>query len=57
MVSWILSQKGVPNSSARVVVSQAYDPGLNGAQAENAYFNFIESNDSSGNGGGGGGGN
>lgn len=56
MVAWLLAEKGVPNAAARVVVSQSYDPGYNGDEAEEAYFRFIENGDNDGRGGGGRGG-
>ncbi|NQV24832.1 MAG: hypothetical protein HQ518_10735 [Rhodopirellula sp.] len=61
MVALMLSQMGVPNAQARVVVSQSYAPGLNGDAAQLAYFQFLNSNNGNngnggGNGGGGGGG-
>lgn len=54
-VALILAGKGVANASARVVVSQSYDPGLWGDISERAFYRFIGSGDD-GNGGGGGGG-
>ncbi len=57
MVAWILTEKGVQNAASRTVVSQAYDPGMNGNPAREAYYRFIEDgDDSNGFGGGGGGG-
>ncbi|MHC4876932.1 MAG: hypothetical protein ACYTGL_10565 [Planctomycetota bacterium] len=55
MVAWILAEKGVPNAASRTVVSQAYDPGMNGNPAQDAYYRFIEDgdNDTGGFGGGG----
>jgi uncharacterized membrane protein YgcG len=55
MVAWILTEKGVQNAVSRTVVSQAYDPGMNGSPAEDAYYRFI-SNGNNGNSFGGGGG-
>ncbi len=57
MVAWILTEKGVQNAVSRTVVSRAYDPGMNGNPAREAYYRFIEDgDDSNGFGGGGGGG-
>jgi hypothetical protein len=56
VVTWILAEKGVPNASQRVVVSQAYDPGQNSRTAERAYYRFIYNNAANGGGGAGGGG-
>lgn len=57
MVAMMLSQMGIPNAQARVIVSQSYAPGLNGDEAQAAYFRFLDNgnNDNGGGGGGGGG--
>lgn len=56
-VAEILTAMGNPNANARTIVSQSYDPGINGRTAEQNYRNFIEtSEDDNGGGGGGGGG-
>ena len=53
----ILAEKGVANAAGRVVVSQSYDRGYFGEEADRAYFQFIRSgNNNNGNNGGGGGG-
>lgn len=55
-VAQILTAMGNPGANARTVVSQAYDPGINGRTAEDNYHQFIEtSNEDNGGGGGGGG--
>jgi hypothetical protein len=54
MVALMLSQMGVPNAQARVVVSQSYAPGINGDEAQAAYFRFLDNDDGGGGGGGGG---
>lgn len=56
MVALMLSQMGIPNAQSRVIVSQSYAPGLNGAEAEATYFRFLDSDDDGGGSGGGGGG-
>lgn len=57
MVAWMLAEKGVPNASARTIVSQAYDPGQNAEEATRTFNRFINSGfGGNGFGGGGGGG-
>ena len=56
MVALMLSQLGLPNAQSRVIVSQSYAPGLNGAEAQSAYFRFLNNNGGNNGGGGGGGG-
>ncbi len=56
MVAWILAEKGVSNTSARVIVSQSYDPGQNGEEATRTFNRFINGGNQGGFGGGGGGG-
>lgn len=58
IVTRILAEKGVSNAASRVVVSQSYDRGYFGEEADRAYFQFIRSGNNNGNnrGGGGGGG-
>jgi len=56
IVTRILAEKGVANAAGRVVVSQSYDRGYFGEEADRAYFQFIRSgNNNNGNNGGGGG--
>ena len=56
MVAWMLAEKGVPNASARVIVSQAYDPGQNSEEAQRTFNRFINGGAGNNNGGGNGGG-
>ena len=56
MVALMLSNMGVPNAQARVVVSQSYAPGLNGDEARAAFHRFLDTNDDDSGGGFGGGG-
>ncbi len=53
-VAEILIAMGNPNANARTVVSQAYDPGINGDAAEQNYYQFHEHNNDNNNGGRGG---
>jgi len=57
-VAEILTAMGNPNANARTVVSQSYDPGINGTTAADNYHEFIETDDDNngGRGGRGGGG-
>jgi hypothetical protein len=52
----MLSQMGIANAQSRVVVSQSYAPGINGDEAQSAYFRFLDNDDDNNGGGGGGGG-
>ena len=52
IVALMLSDKGVPNAQSRVIVSQSYAPGLNGDEAESAYFRSLNNDDDGGRGGG-----
>ena len=52
MVALMLAEMGIPNAQARVIVSQSYAPGLNGDEAESAYYRFLDNDDSNGGGGG-----
>ena len=56
IVTRILAEKGVANAAGRVIVSQSYDRGYFGEEADRAYFRFIQSGNSRGGGAGGGGG-
>ena len=56
MVALMLSQMGVPNAQARVVVSQSYAPGINGDEAQAAYYRFLDNDNNNSRGGGGAGG-
>jgi hypothetical protein len=53
MVAWMLAEKGVSNASARVIVSQSYDPGQNGEEAQRTFNRFINGGNQGGGGGGG----
>lgn len=53
MVALILTRMGVTNAQTRVVVSQSYAPGLNGDEAQDTYFRFLNNNNRNGAGGGG----
>ena len=50
MVSLMLSQMGVPNAQSRVIVSQSYAPGMNGEEAQDTYFRFLDDDDNNGGG-------
>ncbi|MBC8289565.1 MAG: hypothetical protein H8E37_04525 [Planctomycetes bacterium] len=55
IVTRILAEKGVTNAANRVAVSQSYDRGYFGEEADRAYFQFIQSGGNGNNNGGGGG--
>lgn len=56
MVALMLTQMGITNAQSRVVVSQSYAPGLNGDEAKDTYYRFLDNDDDGNNGGNGGGG-
>lgn len=56
MVTLMLAKMGVSNAQSRVVVSQSYAPGLNGEEAKDTYYRFLDNDDDNGGARGGGGG-
>lgn len=55
-VAEMLTAMGNPGANARTIVSQSYDPGLSGQNAQNSYYQFTRGGNNNGNGNGGGGG-